>query len=995
MADNDNNPCPDGEDFILNKDSLPEGPLNKNCDTESSMPEGEPFVEPAPCPALPAAATVIPTPLSITNDEVTLSCPSGSKTGPVGLPATVAAGTFTEQFHFPVITDITSSQLTYIASASAGERAELADPATNTARIIQLTGFTTTQAVEFNASITAIVNTVAQLANELAFDLLDCVYENQQYTETCFPAALTNADKPGLPTTQQALVNNPVTIAAGTFTSAVSQDEADRLAEDLAQRQLRCLYGNASRTRTCLDIGYTEAVPADDQVADTLDGEHQVGTYTVSQNTIFSSTSTAEANAIADALAESNLNCIYPNQNIIITCGGEGLVTGDLTDGPPIGNILTGKSGQTIDIPAGYLYSRASTADADAQARAIGLDLLECWVCNDAVTETCPSDSYVDKDGVAQNKEASVTASPLREVTTGACLFRSTISKVDANDAARDFAFSQLRCVYCNPEIVATCVPPAHENTVITDLSLYSRDTWSVDATSGVNSDVFCCPGTGGAQNCYEIGDGVASVPIDVKVNETDCRYGNDAVTSDCTEFDSGGDNLYGPGYNGVPAVELPADVFFVGESSATPPQTAKELATSLAQSLVDASRVCYWGNTEQSEACPNPEGTRFHSAVITPENLTTVTISADTVISFTSQTEADTLAQTIAKSRLSCIYCNDAQTGNPCAEGLISLQDGAMSECQITSPESTTDANTTAKAIADALTVCLNPADVNGAVTADSCCPFKVYLTNDGADVKICEGSVNGVAASLLPTTMTKPANGTYFYVNITCTGSDVSTVSVSTSSVFSPVTLNCKVDPPLPYIDPYSGDRYPEPTYRPSIHGNLPAALSIPIAVMVNGNVVNLNGCSNIKLTPITNPVHAPGVAYSTWDASTGDDKICIEAGWNVWEFYNEVDRKPVEYDIDDGWCIDPPDEDTWICLSIHQDTQGNITQTRLIAYDVSTNGYYLSPINSGYISRVYVPLAHYTIENGKPRIKQVHFGQGILYPQIIAGMNAWFLK
>lgn len=646
------NPAPS-----LREDLLPVGRRTPDCDVPVA-PTTDEFKDPAPCPPAVTPNTVLPDPLEILNAEVTETCPAAvPKNGPEGDDVVIPAGTYAERFFFTSITGITGNQLTFISTLSAPERAELAEGATVN-RIIELTGLSTAQATELNAAVAALQIEVDAIAAEAAYGAIICFWENTEQEVECPAGAILSADVLSLPLSQRSFVHNPSTIAAGTFTSTVSQAEANIAALAAATDALLCLFGNDEVTRTCLDLGFIEDVTDVDLIADTLDGQVRKGSVTIAENTVFSTTDVASANIAAEAIADSQLSCFYINPQVTVTCAGEGLIAGiPGTTGPPIGDAIAGIGGQVITVPAGFLTSTVSTVDAENLAREYALSLLVCWICNNPVTVTCPDQLYVDKYGVEILREPSITSSPL-SVTIPACFIRSEIGQQDADDRAIAVATAQLNCIYCNPLIAPTCVPTGYENPPV-DLGEYNRATWSRDATTGQLADIYCCVGSGGAQNCYEIAEAVATIPIDAKVNALDCRYGNDPQWKDC---------LDGPIYDWIPydvpfedrvrittghrgggTAYIPADTFFVLASAG-----GKAQANSLALNLVEGAISCWWHNIAQRGECPP---NMFSDLLwLQPEK---------TIKSFESQEEADALAKTIADSKSVCQPFNPAQYGN------------------------------------------------------------------------------------------------------------------------------------------------------------------------------------------------------------------------------------------------------------------------------------------------------------------------------------------
>lgn len=626
-------------------DSLPKGRPSPACDIPS-VPFAEPFAAPEPCPETPAVSVVMPDPLVVSSAQAVASCPAAApKNGPTGDNVTILAGAYTESFFFARIEDISPSQLSFIATLGAPDRAELVGPTTTPLRIVELTGLSIPQATQLKNEVAALQALVDAYAAEAAYNLLQCRWLNVEQSASCPLGALLTGDI-SIPADKVSQVANPSIVAAGTFSSVNSQLEANQLALAEAEANLRCLYTNTERTRSCLDIGFTEDITDVDNTPDTLDGRLRKGYVTIPAYTVFSPDSVSDANIAADALADGQLSCFYPNPEVVVTCAGQGLPAGTPgVSGPPVGDALTGTRGQSITVPTGFLVSSISTLDAQNQATSYALSLLECWICNVEVTEICENQPYVDRDGVTQSRAPSPDSSP-SSVTVSACTIKSEIGQQDADDRATALALAQLGCIYCNPVIPPTCVPPGFETPPV-PLESYVRGTWSRDATQGQAADTYCCQGVNAAQNCYEIADNVAAVPIDDKVNDVDCRYGNDPASFDCGGDVFSGDPPVLTEMKGGGSAYVPANVFFVGASAG-----GKAQADQIAQDFAESSVLCYWDNFQQTGECP--PGT---------ESPLVATVGARAVQSFSSQQNANDMAKALATSLSLCSPQNT--TGN------------------------------------------------------------------------------------------------------------------------------------------------------------------------------------------------------------------------------------------------------------------------------------------------------------------------------------------
>ena len=612
----------------------------KDCDPEITPPEKDVFIEPDVCPPLTEEALVVPTPLTIGNDEQTATCPTTDQPGDVGAPVVVDADTFTDFFNFGSIEGINGNQLTFLSNLSAGNRTTLADPTTTVAVIESITHLSTAQATFINTEVIALKANVDAIALASAESQITCVFENAIQSATCedggYPAgAYTNIT---VPAGEEDNVNNPSAVSAGDHTSAVSQAEADAIAADVAISALLCYYGNDEVTVDCLDIGFGEAVPND--VAEvSYDGRWRVGSVTIAADTVFSGVDRTEATALATAIAQDSLVCFYVNDEVSTSC----TAIGKTGTAGSAGDAETGQPGNSITVPEGFVQSPISTATANTAASTLATSLLDCYWEN---TQQCHTCANVDVDDPDDPAGPDITLTPLEAgpICEEAGAIRSYVSQVDANAQALTSAEAQLLCTYCNPEIAPKCVPPGYAGAIPVPAD-EPDSTWSQSATRGVAANTFC---TSIPQDVINIATSLANVPADVAAAD-DCCYGNLEVTAQCAV--------------GVDATKssapstIPQDTIIICDSDAVAAGwggTTQDYATSLAQDMADASLLCVWTNAEQTVTCTAAECDLFADNAVS-----TYTVDAGIITSFTSQVEADEIAVVIGEANLLCLYAS------------------------------------------------------------------------------------------------------------------------------------------------------------------------------------------------------------------------------------------------------------------------------------------------------------------------------------------------
>lgn len=619
------------------------------CQAPEEVP-AQAFFTPEGCPVVPPAPDAIPDPLIFENEELTLHCADIENGPPDGSPVTIPAGTYTERVFFQNIANITTAQLTFIAGQSAAVMSLVKDPLTSTEDVRQLLQLEMAQAIELVSSRTAVIALLAAKTLTAAQNSLDCVWHNEEISIACAAGAFTAA-----PAGQESRVRNPVVIAAGTYSSPVSQADANARATTAATAALRCLWGNTEQVADCVtDLGFAEDVPVDE----TLEGvasRLRVGSVVVPANSFFSDISLADANNLAKTAAVGSLVCFYINAAQAATCPpDENGVAATIEPAPSGGSASTHAQGNPMTVPAGFIESALSTADANGQAITLAQSLLNCYWVNDEQTATCPNREYNGEE-----YEPSGT-SPVLTVTIPAGEVVSFVSKAAANSEALVRAQLGLDCLYCNKQVDPKC-PPADFTINVLPIPLSEiDDSWSLSATLGAPAGLFCTADPAEAQS---VAESLGGVPVPVVTPPEDCSYGNDPVVASCV----------GDPELGVVIVQPPVNPVLrggpcVGGASGTD-TTAHILPLYLPESgtiyvsLFEPAE----GAQLSSQSYPNP----FHA----DPNKQTLTLARNTVIvqeEFVPATYApgnaqraklyaNELAATMALSSLNCFFSNCA----------------------------------------------------------------------------------------------------------------------------------------------------------------------------------------------------------------------------------------------------------------------------------------------------------------------------------------------
>lgn len=513
--------APNGDPVPPYVASEPPGRPVPKCDPVIPAPPRV-FVSPAGCPPPPAPEDLLPDALVFLSPRVEKDCSDVPTGGPVGATVVVAAGAFETNLYFQDLPDITTAQLSLIANQSQAVRTLIAAPSTPEAEIRRLLKLDAHQAAAFVTLRTAAIAEVLDLAETQAIGLLDCVWVNTTKTASCGADALETDDAPD---TQAARVTNPSVVDAGTVSSTISQLDADAQALLQAQSALNCLWANTEQTANCVDdLGFSEAVPNDVN----LTGEAtrlRVGSVVIPAATVFSDVGQEDANNQAKALAVGQLACFYLNAALVVTCPADAEnVAASISPEPSGIDASSGGAGNPVTVPAGYLESEVSTADANDQAAALGLSLLNCFWLNDEQPAVCepqgPDGAYLPSP-----------VSPTPRVTVAAGEVVSFTSKADANAQALLQAQLQLDCRYCSLVVPPRCIPLDYTVTVLPIPLSEVTDAWSLDATLGAPAGLFCSPDWESAQAAA---DSIANIPIPPAAPPGDCTYGNAPVEAQC-----------------------------------------------------------------------------------------------------------------------------------------------------------------------------------------------------------------------------------------------------------------------------------------------------------------------------------------------------------------------------------------------------------------------------------------------------------------------------
>lgn len=309
---------------------------------------------------------------------------------------------------------------------------------------------------------------------------------------------------------------------------------------------------------------------------------------TIFAGVVQSRKSQSDANAQAASLARQALGCVILNDELQVTCAQLGLQEAVPNDDVSV--VGRRRVGTTV-VQAG-LFSGPTKEEANRQAEAAGLALLDCFYLNTTLEVACaeiiglegawtgspvsvlegrpgnpvtvPAGSVISEgpgaSTSAANELARDSASSLLDctfknrritlrceaVTIGSTLYvpesaselvieegtYEAASQVEADTLAESLGRLQLQCRYCNSYIPPTCIPVGY--TPPAGLPIPAGDvssSWSIDATPGLAAGVIC------AEDPAQIlptAQAVAAVRL--QVQDAGCTYVNETMWFGCLD---------------------------------------------------------------------------------------------------------------------------------------------------------------------------------------------------------------------------------------------------------------------------------------------------------------------------------------------------------------------------------------------------------------------------------------------------------------------------
>jgi hypothetical protein len=543
------------------------------------------------------------------------------------------------------------------------------------------------------------------IAEAAAIASLDCFYLNSLFSLSCAAGSAVNPPGGVIYTPGSGDSGNPVTIPAETVPSLVSWDDADEQAQNIAADLLDCQWGNRVMTYACND--------KDSDASDPLQVEKHVAGYPGSQN-------------------------LDNKEGVAVPFSSLGATLDMLASPFPRSPVYE------VTIPANFVFSTISQADADELAAAYALSQLSCIYCNPRIDPVCTLPDYLVAEGVPAVQDLELPI-PLEDVT----------------------------------------------------------DEWSIDATLGVPGMVYALPAGGVEGDHWEPVDlyGVPEPPVflcsadpfeaatiadfsgmiparDLKPQGITCLYGNDMLYAACRTADLPGGVVDPTHITPDPthqAYYSPRSTpGFITFAEDTVQATSKADANTLAQILALAQLDCFYESPKMDVFCgasvtePMPPAANFNTlglpAYNVPQNQPgyiggslvhaasighpskPVNLAYGYGRSYITPTDAYQQALLLGISQLNCFWKNIAKTGLECVAPLVRVGPlGTVKANTFTSYTSQNEADTLAQDLANALTICASPDQLD----PDSHLPLTSPLGVTGLEgATCCEVTIDTVAS-------------------------------------------------------------------------------------------------------------------------------------------------------------------------------------------------------------------------------------------------------
>lgn len=481
-----------------------------------------------------------------------------------------------------------------------------------------------------------------------AKSMLVCVYINAEQVADCvtdlgFSEPVPNDNKPVYSGLE--LRVGSYTVGAGTFASTVSQAEANEKAKNYAIQQLNCFYINSEVDVSCEDENARNlGINPNTQAASVANIVYKTpGQSVYIPEGFFTSTvSSADADILADQLADYLLECCFMSKPVSAECGP--YVLGYDDAGKPIypkdayGNdIIVQPSKEaspvfSVSIEAGRVLGCVkdgyTQAIVDSEAEAMLHGALQCYYCNDTILPSCVP------DWVRQACDGGIRVDGWPEPG------KSEVYKLEVPlniYAERTHPNGEVRKGIINP---------------------YTKEwedptTWSTNASVGLQKDMMCAAEWEQVQQ-LAFNSGLTSIQESVE----DCPYINDEFIAACAADDP-------HALSSIPATPNPDNLpeKYSSYRISTRTSEGKPYTFYTKYRLADISQTHAYSSTPLYTLSDELSTPGIGATIVVPEGTFTVT-SSEVEEGVDPKGYANKLAEDFAMSLLHCRFGNKRTMG-------------------------------------------------------------------------------------------------------------------------------------------------------------------------------------------------------------------------------------------------------------------------------------------------------------------------------------------
>lgn len=747
--------CPTPVTGVRSDADGPFKPIPK-CDPPVTAPEPD-FNPVTPIQGTPAFAD-LPVSIDLESPEVSVDCSqypgrSEGDSAPIGSSVIIPAGSFTASVYFQAL-GLQRDDLYYIAQVMSTSGAAVKDAAlaSDLDTLCALLNLSATDGQTIIDAVQGAVTILDEQAASASLSALECYWYNDPQVANCLSGSELSDNNPSV---VEAGAYRSSYSQADANAKALAAAEKALVCLYLSDEQ-NVVCSDLSPDLSPLDPGSPDLQQSDGD-SGLLDPGRVFNNQSIVEAGFFiSEISKEDANTQAYNYAILQLDCFFiqPTE-VMASCDPD--LDGIAAISDPVTYDGT-NSGNPVTVSAGYVISDISYQDTLDQALLLAQSALDCQWGNVALTYSCDDaqsnpEAYAEvlahvsggaygdpydmdnKVGIEVYMNAYLALmviyalpwkSPVYTSSVSANTFPSSVSRRDANTSAANWALSQLLCVYCNPEVDPKC--PVTPETLS---AKYSRPVPGIPYTLDEGSGNYYPPtnvlttetgwpttfcSTNPETPVFQADDLGSTVTTSTVNVDSVCTYDNNVVYAACKPEvvntapaqwawfnpETGEFELRSTVRASVVPAASPelcdgSTESYVSVPYATFQGSTQEEADSLARAFALSQLTCFWCNDDITKSCGfGAEG--YHE-----EGTPAIgghydhTVHAGEVESFDSKEMANTLAEQLAESLLTCTYCSEEVSSTSCPTF-------TLPECTSISSVSVADATEKAYALLQAI---------------------------------------------------------------------------------------------------------------------------------------------------------------------------------------------------------------------------------------------------------------------------------------------------